>query len=129
MMKTYLAVDFGLKRVGLAISRLWLSEPLAVIDTSKAAKEVGRIVEEERVDEVLVGLPDGAIAEHALAFSEKLKKELRVPVKTVDETLSTKESDALVQRSGMPRSKRQLPKDHYAAAVFLQDYLDTHKED
>ncbi len=128
-MKTYLSIDFGLKRVGLAINRLWLAEPIKTVDVSVAIKEIAKLLHDEQIDEILLGISDGEIAKQARAFSQELRKNIKTPITEVDETLSTKEADAYVLQSGMSQSKRRGARDHFAAAVFLQDYIDSHKED
>lgn len=128
-MKTYLSIDFGLKRIGLAINRLWLAEPIKTVDISVAMKEILSLLQLEQIDEVLIGISDGEIAKGARKFADELRKNIQVPVTEVDETLSTKEADAFVLQSGMSQSKRRGARDHFAAAVFLQDYIDSHKQD
>ena len=126
-MKTYLSIDFGLKRIGLAINRLWLAEPIKTVDISVAINAITKLLQDEQIDEILIGISDGEIAKAARAFAQDLRKNTSIPITEVDETLSTKEADAFVLQSGMSQSKRRGARDHFAAAVFLQEYIDLKK--
>lgn len=127
-MRKYLAIDFGLKRVGLALNREWLAEPYKVVERNRALSEIGQVIKEENIEVLLVGVADGPIAEEAKHFAKELHEVYTLPIEEVDETLSTKESDQKVRSSGMSQSDRRLPRDHYAAATFLQEFLDVHGE-
>ncbi|MBI5151645.1 MAG: Holliday junction resolvase RuvX [Candidatus Pacebacteria bacterium] len=126
----YLAIDYGTKRVGVAVSRAWLAEPLAVFPRDRAIEKITSYIHEERPHAVLIGIADGPIAEEARLFAQELQKKIGdIKIIEADETLSSVETHTKLATSGMSRSKRQGDIDHYAAAAFLQDYLDMHKED
>lgn len=126
----YFAIDYGTKRVGVAVSRAWLAEPLAVFPRDIAVEKIAAYIDEERPDVVLIGIADGPMADEARLFAQELqKKRPGLKIIEADETLSSVETHTKLATSGMPRSKRQGNIDHYAAAAFLQDYLDMHKED
>ncbi len=126
----YLAIDYGTKRVGLAVSREWLAEPLLVVNRAIAIQKLIDVITEERPDALVLGIADGRMVEEARAFAREVVKTLNQPLSIieVDETLSSVEAQKRMVESGMPRSKRQGAMDHYAAAGFLQDFLDARKE-
>lgn len=129
-MKKYLAIDYGTKRIGVAISRMWLAEPLMIVPTDSAVRRLIAIINDERPDALVVGIADGPMAEAAKVFAKEVSKAANgLPIIEVDETLSSVETHAKVAKSGMSRSRRQQDIDHYAAATFLQDFLDTQKEE
>lgn len=131
-----LGVDFGTKRIGLAISDEmgWGARPLEVYCRRELAADldhIAGIVESEEVVRVVVGVPfslDGEIrssAERALAFIEALKAKLTpVPVTTRDEALTTYEANQRLTDRGIHNPKeRKRWLDAYAAAVILEEDL------
>lgn len=132
-MKTtrYLGIDYGEKRIGLAIS-----DPLKII--AKAYEIIGNesyeqvlakvqeIIGNENIEKLIIGIPynmNGSIgfqAEEVLAFSDKLKQDIEIPIIYVDERLSSKKSKEILQDMKV-KTKRV---DDRAAAIILQNYLD-----
>lgn len=122
----YLAIDYGTKRVGLARSHEWLAEPLEVVAREKAVERVIALVSQEYIDVLVLGISEGAMAQEARTFGREVMSKLgdRVKLIEVDETLTSRETHSKLAKSSMSRNKRQQPIDHYAAAAFLQDFLD-----
>ena len=126
MMKKILAIDFGTQRIGLAISHRSLAEPLEIIDNNNQATEkIKQIVKREKVGLILVRLSENKMAQKTDQFTQELKKYVTVPIEFTDETLSSKNTHQRLANSQMKLKKRQGPIDHYAAAGFLQEWLDT----
>lgn len=130
-----LCVDYGHKRLGLALSdeMCITAQPLGKIDEEDEEgqiKAVAKAAEENEVSEIVVGLPltlKGNVARSAsrvIAFARELNKRLCIPIVTWDERLSTKQSEQILVQSGMRRAKRKGVVDSVAAAVILQSYLD-----
>lgn len=133
-----LAVDFGEKRIGLA-----LSDPLGITaqglesyTRQKSGEELSHLktlCEKHGVGRVVVGLPlrlTGDIGHKAQGVIEwvwKLEKALSCPVETWDERLTSKEAERLMIRQGLSRKKRKENSDELAAILILQNYLDTHR--
>lgn len=121
----YLGVDFGLKKVGLAISEGELTTPLKVIEVSSlgdAIIKMIRIIKAEKITQVVVGMPEGSTGRSAKKFIDALKKE-GIDVELADETLSTQNASKLMVEMGVGRRKRR-QNDAQAAAEILQNYLD-----
>jgi putative holliday junction resolvase len=120
-----LALDHGRARCGCALSDPsgTIATPLGVIespDSEEGLEEVARLVRDEDVASVVVGLPlnlsgsEGAQAREARRFAERLEAALPVPVVTYDERFTTK----LAAGSG-----GEAPEDSRAAAHLLESYL------
>jgi putative Holliday junction resolvase len=120
-----LALDYGSARTGLAVSDPTgtLARPLGVVeraDGDAGLAELARLVREEEVERVVVGLPltlRGVRGEQAVAterFVEALREVVDVPVVLYDERFTTE----LARRSGSAA-----PVDAVAAAHLLSDYL------
>jgi len=128
-----LGVDYGTKRVGLAISdSLGLTaRPLAVVPRSSVVDEVRSLVQEQDVVTIVVGLPTGLGGDEGMSASEarELAKELAtatgVDVVLRDERYTSRIAESALLESGMRRRKRRESVDKVAAAIILQDYLDS----
>ena len=129
-----LAVDFGLKRIGTAVSdSLGISvRPVQTIRRSSLRRDLERLlilVEDLEAEAVVVGLPlrmDGSIGDAAsrvLDFVESLKKKLPVPVFTQDERLTSYEADQEMIEQGVGSQERRGRSDVAAAMIILRDYL------
>lgn len=122
----YLGVDYGLKRIGLAISEGTLASPLKVLEISSlndAVNKMIQIIKVENVDQVVVGMPEGETGKKVQKFVKKLKQN-GLDVKEADETLSSQNALSDMIASGIPREKRKTT-DATAAAIILQEYLDS----
>jgi len=123
----YLCIDFGLKHLGLAIADGPLAEPLGEKKYSQQEKlfnYLNRVIIQQQIDKIVIGLPEGRLAGTVKQFAEKLTERSGREVVFQDETLSTQEAKAKLIAAHAPQKKRRL--DHSAAAaLILQDYLDT----
>lgn len=133
-MSKVLGVDCGTKRVGVAVSdalRL-LATPKAVFERADAVEEIARLVTEDDIDTIVVGLPSGlsgadtASTQDARNLGDELGRRIGVPVAFMDERFTTRMAESSLIESGIRRRERRDTVDKVAAAIILQDYLDTH---
>jgi len=130
-----LGVDYGTKRVGLAISDSLgiTARPLSVVPRSAVVDEVVNLVKEHDIGTIVVGLPTGLSGDEGMSASEarKLADELGAAtgaeVILADERYTSRMADDALLESGMKRRKRRENVDKVAAAIILQDYLDRTK--
>ena len=129
-----LAVDFGEKRIGLAVSdesgRLVVPVgAVARASDAQAAADVARAAAEREVSRVVVGLPrnldgsEGAIARRARNFARRLGEASGLPVDLHGEALTSVAADAALDDAGVPARGRAGARDAEAAAVLLRDWL------
>lgn len=121
----YLGVDFGLKRVGLAISEGTLASPLETVSVrgvKDAIQKISQFAKDKGVSKIIVGLPEGRMGQNVLGFVNGLKN-AGLDVETTDETLSSQKAIRKMIEENIPRGKRRI-NDAYSAAIILQDYLD-----
>ncbi len=131
-MTRYLGVDYGTKRVGLAISDgLGLTaHPLEVVSRVSVVARVQELVDEFEISALVLGLPtslsggEGASAVGARALGEELSAATGVRVEYLDERFTSKLAEGVLLDSGMKRRDRRETVDKVAAAIILQDYLD-----
>jgi putative holliday junction resolvase len=130
-----LAIDYGRKRIGLALSdELGITaQPLATIARVNRQTDVRRLREVCRargVARILVGHPvhmsgeSSAMAEEAARFAARLRKELGMPVELYDERLTSWEAEQVLAEVGSPSRRKRGSIDDLAAAVLLRDYLE-----
>ncbi len=130
-----LGVDYGLARVGLAMSdpSRVIASPLSAVSTEDALYRVKATVEDDGVTEIVVGVPlhmNGSMSDmgrEAIAFVAQLRAAVDVPVVTRDERLSTVEAERILNEIDSPSQRRHRAKgrvDSAAAAIILQSYLD-----
>lgn len=122
-----LGIDYGRKKIGVALSGGKLAEPYEVLrvkSIDEGVEKVGEIAKEKRVEKIVVGVSEGEMGEEAKAFGEKLGYLTKRPVVYQDETLSTIDAQELSIKAGIKRKKRKRMEDAYSAAIILQSYLD-----
>jgi len=129
----YLGVDYGTKRIGLAISDgLGLTaRPFEVVARPDLETALRRIVDQYPVAGVVVGLPtalggyEGESATAARELGEEIGELLEVPVSYVDERFTSRIAESVLLESGMKRRDRKETVDKVAAAIILQTFLDS----
>lgn len=141
-----LAIDYGKKRLGLALSDEFrsISRPYATWTRTNRRRDLARLrelIREQKISQIVVGLPlhlDGTpseMSEEANRFAARAAKALGIPVEMIDERLTSWDAhETMAARStGKPGrltagagsgKKSDLPLDEIAAAIILRDYLD-----
>ena len=147
-MSRLMALDVGEARIGVAIgdSTGFLASPYTTLYVSRDEAQVWaaiqQVIDEVEAERLVVGLPislDGQIhkqGEWVLAFAERLKEHISIPIAFWDERLSTVEAQRLLaerdqgvkgKRGRGPSRRRHKGHeiDALAATVILQEYLDS----
>ena len=128
-----LGLDVGDRRIGLALSDPtgFLASPFGFVERGPSdLADIVRIADENEVAEIVVGLPlsmsgdSGIQAGKVRAFIRDLRSQTDLPIKTVDERLSTVQAQGMLRQSGRRRRGDRGQLDAAAAAVILQAYLD-----
>ncbi len=128
----YLGIDYGRSKIGLAMSDGRLSEPYQVIrykDQEKMLFHIKRIVEKQKIENVIVGMSENEMGEEIKKFVSTLSSVISpLSCVTFDETLSTHDAQELSKQTGMSRKKRRELEDAFAASIMLQNYIDSVKK-
>ena len=122
-----LGIDFGLKKIGLAVSSDFLTEPYQVvryISKDQVIKQIKTIIKKEKIEAIVVGVSEGSVGKASEKFGKELEKNLSIPVFFQDETLTTQQAQKLAIDAGVRRKKRKGMEDAYSAALILQAFLD-----
>jgi putative Holliday junction resolvase len=131
-----LAIDYGTKRIGIAVSDelQMIAQPLEFIPAEPFAQFLSRLKQllaEKEVERIVVGMPRnmngsyGQAAQNVQEFVSVLRTALTVPVATWDERLTSVQANRLLIQADVSRGKRREKVDKTAAALLLQNYLDS----
>jgi putative Holliday junction resolvase len=122
--RTVLALDFGLKRIGVAVGEpeLRTAHPLPPI-AAPGFSLIEKLVAEWHPSQIVVGLPVAEQGEHPLAkkverFARQLEGRFRLPVARVDERFTSVEAESRL------RGSKHKSVDSVAAQLILEQYFD-----
>jgi len=119
-----LGIDFGLKKIGLALAQSGLIQVLGVVRNSpKVFDELGEICRKNEVEMIVIGLTAGPLSSKIKKFAQKLSSKLNLPVEFQDETLTSRQAIAKMIEEGIKKKKRRKLEDAAAAACILKEYL------
>lgn len=123
-----LGVDYGKKRVGLAVGQNGLAAPLAVYPLDgRIFIKIKKICDEELIDKIILGVSK-TLEEEIKTFGQELGKTVSLPVVLEDETLTTKDAVDRMLASSTKRKSRREKIDAVAAAEILTSYFDKAKK-
>ena len=129
-----LALDFGTRRVGVAVS-----DPLGITGQAHSVLDgedpalmdrIARLAAQLEAERIVVGLPvsldgrEGPAAEAARRFAGSVGEATGLPVHLVDERFTTVSAERVLVEAGLSGRRRRRVRDRVAAAVLLQSYLD-----
>lgn len=125
MIEYCLGIDWGTKRIGLALgnTETKIASPLTSVSSVEALKE---IIKKEEINRLVLGMPYHAnnpqtsLNSDFKAFLEALETQIGLPVSKVDERFSSQLADQLGAQDG-----RDGERDTLAAMVILQTYFDS----
>lgn len=134
-----LAIDYGERRVGLALSdpTATIAQPLPTLERRRGKRPpvapVARLAREHEVAEIVVGLPltlEGEESEwtrEVRAFGASLAERTGVPVTYLDERMTSVRAERAVRSLGLPKQQREEKGrvDAAAALLILQAHLDS----
>lgn len=130
-----LAIDFGMKRMGVAVSDALgvTAQGLPTLERRGRDEDLRRIkelAEEYSAASVVLGNPLGRgggeteMSRRVAAFAQKLRRRLSCPVELWDERLTSVEANRVLRASGVSIEKRRRAADRVAVTLLLQSYLD-----
>ncbi len=135
-MSCVLGIDYGEKRVGIAVSDELkiIAMPLCVHTRLKPGDDVAAILDlcrEREVETILVGQPlnmdgsSGAAVEKVDEFVVRLQEQTDLPIELWDERMSSLSAERVLIEGNISRRKRKGVVDKIAAQIILQSYLDS----
>jgi putative holliday junction resolvase len=135
----FLGLDFGSKRIGVALSDELglLAHAMDFIPNQspqQVFRDIERYVSDYHIDRIVVGLPKtfkgglGTQAETVLRFVSQLESIFSLPIVTWDERLTSAQAERLLVERDLSRAKRRMRRDAAAAELMLQTYMDYRKK-
>lgn len=136
-MQRILGIDYGRKRVGVAVSDLLgltaqMLDTLEVESESVLLEKLQSLVAENGVGRIVLGLPKNmngtpsAMTAEVQAFAGRLRQKTALPVEFIDERLTSQAALRTLHETGK-KTKGNKPKlDQISAVLLLQTYLDSH---
>jgi len=132
---TVLAFDFGEKFTGVAVGEpsVGMAHPLGLITAESNAarmREIAALVAEWKPGSLVVGLPlsmdgtDHELTRRCRRFARRLESRFRLPVRLVDERLSSAAAEEALRAVGKGGRKHKLHAHQVSAQIILQSYLD-----
>jgi putative Holliday junction resolvase len=133
-----LAIDYGLKRIGVALCDplLTFAYPFkTILNDQNLLKDLKKIIGEQSVIKIILGLPvkengePASISQEVLKFKSRLESIFKIEVILRDERYTSSIAQEIISKTETKKTKRREKGliDRSAAAVILQDYLDEKK--
>lgn len=132
-----LGIDYGKKRVGLAVSVPGVSFALAykVLELGPDGipgliENIKEIIGKEQITSVALGLPKqldnniGQAGREVMQFADDLRKSIGIPVVLWDERFTSKQAEVLLRDVNMSHKDKRQQVNVTAAQLMLQSYLD-----
>ena len=135
-MARYLGIDYGQRRIGVAISddggrfAAALSQLDAAGDANADARRVAELARQHNAEAFVVGLPinmddtEGPQARRTRRFADRLAERSGLPVHLQDERLSSFAADEVLSAAELTKAQRRRRRDKIAARMILQSFLD-----
>ena len=135
-----MAIDFGMRRIGVA-----LSDPMRIMaqgletiswngqDSAYAIDRLAQIVKEKDVSVIVLGKPsrtDGTVSESeekAKLFGSLLEEKVGIKPEYRDERFTTVIASQFLRQTGVSGKDKKKVVDQVAAEIILQEYLDMHR--
>lgn len=133
-----MGIDFGLKRIGIALSdslKMFAYAHTTIQNNSNVFVELEKIIIEKNVIKFILGMPNEnrvsktSVVNDIRNFKHKLESKFLFPVVLWDETYTSAMAQERIIESVNKKQKRKNKGlvDMHAAAIILQEYLDTIK--
>lgn len=120
-----LSIDYGTKRIGLAVSISGIIEPITAIPNDTTTLDyINKIVDTYRINKIYVGISQGPVAKETLLFVNELKHMLQLPIETIEEAVSTIEAFEIYKTNKKKKKNYKKDIDSVAAAVILRRIVD-----
>jgi len=132
--KRVLAIDYGSKRIGIAISDplcLFPSITITIPNDKNFFSEILNLIQEKNVNKIILGYPfddngiTSVLGKEILVFKTRLENILKIKIDLWDENLTSKMASSRIISSVTRKSKRRNKSlvDAHAAAIILEEYL------
>jgi len=127
-----LAIDYGKKRIGLAVTSTFIPtplEPIIVKNLESVLLEISKIIKEHEASEIVVGLPlnmDGTESEmtkEVRTFASEIESYFGLKINFINEQLTSREATEKLAITEKDWKKRKKKLDSASACIILESYL------
>lgn len=116
-----LAIDYGTKRIGLAISIKNIITPVDPIkNDSQKFSQIQKIIDQYQIEKIYIGISEGDFAIITKDFIKELKKMVICSIETVEEAVSTIEANQIFITNKNKKKNYKNLIDSISAAVILR---------
>ena len=116
-----LAIDYGSKRIGLAVSVYEIITPISPIkNDDQKFSSLQKIIDQYKIEKIFVGISEGEFAKTTKKFVDQLKNMIRCDIETVEEAVSTIEADQIFLENNKKKKNYKKLIDSISAAVILR---------
>ena len=139
-MGSVLSIDYGKKRIGLAVSdpKRIFAFPYGVIENkniNKVILSIKEIIDQKEIDLIIIGMPyhmnsgkgleqpQGEMEKIVQGFVKKLKETINIPINIVDERLSSFAANENLKERGVSAKKSKELIDEEAARLLLEEFI------
>jgi len=122
----YLAIDYGSKRIGLAVATDGIIEPILAIKNDKNIFDnIKKIIVYYQIEKIFVGMSEGEFSLITKKFVEDLKNMVTLSIETTEEAVSTIEADKIFLLNHKKKKDYKKNIDSIAAAVILRRVINS----
>lgn len=132
----FLGIDFGKKRIGLAIGEV-IPKGIGTIDGTLSRQnivdEIAEICKENDVEKIVLGLPflgsgdEGVLAVEARKFGDDLSAKTALPIVFEEEQYTSSEAERILSEGGVRYDRKDGKVDEMAAVLILEQFINNHK--
>lgn len=116
-----LGIDYGTKRIGLAISVNEIISPIEAVKNDKNIfNKIKEIISQYKIEKIFIGISEGKIADQTKKFILHLSSVLQLEIETIEESVSTIEADQIFKENKKKNKNYKNLIDSIAAAVILR---------
>lgn len=117
----YLAIDYGSKRIGLAVAINNIINPISSIkNDDKLFQNIKKIIVEYDIQKIFIGVSEGEFADYTKKFVKKLSNVVTLTIETIEEAVSTIEANQIFLNNQKKKKDYKKKIDSIAAAVILR---------
>lgn len=130
----YLGVDWGTKKIGLAVGSQIPYEVGTIKNDDQAIEKIKKLCDQEKISRIVIGMPvfesgdSGTLAPEIEKFGQKLKENIGLKIYFEPENLTTQTALDLLREEGNSPEEIEEKVDQTAARLILEQYIANKEE-
>ena len=125
----YLGIDFGTKKIGLAVGKEIPYDLATLPNRPDIFERITKLCQQEKIERIVIGMPvfesgdQGSLAGEVEKFAQKLKEIIKLPIHFEPENLTTQTALELLKEEGVSPDEIENKVDQTAARLILEQYI------